>query len=73
MNIWLLVGEGKLVVKLVYLDDVKKSIVGMSGEDWSGVFVIGYRWVGEWFVFLFDRIFLIRLSCCYSVCWEKYL
>lgn len=42
-NIWLPVGEGKLAVKLVHPDDAKKSIAGTSGEDWSGVFVIGYR------------------------------
>ena len=42
-NLWLPVGEGKLAVKLVHPDDAKKSIAGARGEDWSGVFVIGYR------------------------------
>lgn len=42
-NIWLPIGDGKLAVKLVHPDDAKKSIAGKTGEDWSGVFVIGYR------------------------------
>ena len=42
-NMWLPVGDGKLAVKLVHPDDAKKSIAGKSGEDWSGVFVIGHR------------------------------
>ena len=42
-NLWLPVGEGKLAVKLVHPDDAKKSIAGTSGEDWSGVFVIGHK------------------------------
>lgn len=42
-NLWFPVGEGKLTVKLVHPEDAKKSIAGTSGEDWSGVFVIGQR------------------------------
>lgn len=42
-NLWLPIGEGKLTVKLVHPEDAKKSIAGTSGEDWSGVFVIGQR------------------------------
>ena len=42
-NLWLPVGDGKLQVKLVHPDDAKKSIASKSGEDWSGVFVIGHR------------------------------
>lgn len=42
-NLWLPVCDGKLAVKLVHPDDAKKSIAGKSGEDWSGVFAIGYR------------------------------
>ena len=42
-NMWLPIGEGKLAVKLVHPDDAKKSIASKTGEDWSGVFVIGYR------------------------------
>ena len=45
-NMWLPVGDGKLNIKLtVSCSDDKKSIAGKTEEhnDWSGVFVIGYR------------------------------
>ena len=45
-NLWFLFGDGKLDAKLSHPSDRKRSIAGkMADEDeeWSGVFVIGYR------------------------------